>query len=237
MLFRSGVVQPYTWEGCVVKISDKIAFLGRDIEDARSYHILDMGSYRQLREIVASTLGFGPNKKDSTHTTSGVHRSGRAVNTTTLINDLIVDLCEQSTPEKGICFSQPYFEFIKELKQFNFANIYNHWRLVEFQKYASEVLCCIYRTLMKTQVYAQSGRISQSLRNFPSLCKTFEDWLIKYTNYAPGNDTDRKHTLHYDTKQVFNINEWDSYQKCVIEYLSGMSDQYAISCFEEIISF
>ncbi|MFA6936828.1 MAG: HD domain-containing protein [Treponema sp.] len=234
---RPGVVQPYTWEGCVVKISDKIAFLGRDIEDARSYHILDMGSYRQLREIVASTLGFGPNKKDSTHTTSGVHRSGRAVNTTTLINDLIVDLCEQSTPEKGICFSQPYFEFIKELKQFNFANIYNHWRLVEFQKYASEVLGCIYRTLMKTQVYAQSGRISQSLRNFPSLCKTFEDWLIKYTNYAPGNDTDRKHTLHYDTKQVFNINEWDSYQKCVIEYLSGMSDQYAISCFEEIISF
>ena len=25
---------PYTWEGCVVKISDKISYIGRDIEDA-----------------------------------------------------------------------------------------------------------------------------------------------------------------------------------------------------------
>ena len=46
---KAGSVQPYTWEGCVVKLSDKIAYLGRDIEDARQYHILDMGAYRQLR--------------------------------------------------------------------------------------------------------------------------------------------------------------------------------------------
>ena len=32
---------PYTWEGCVVKISDKISYLGRDIEDAISLGILD----------------------------------------------------------------------------------------------------------------------------------------------------------------------------------------------------
>ena len=29
-----GKTQPYTWEACVVKIADKIAYLGRDIEDA-----------------------------------------------------------------------------------------------------------------------------------------------------------------------------------------------------------
>ena len=53
-----GFVQPFTWEGCIVKLSDKIAFLGRDLQDARRYHILDMGCYRQLREIVGSTIGF-----------------------------------------------------------------------------------------------------------------------------------------------------------------------------------
>lgn len=31
---HAGQFQPFTWEGCVVKISDKIAYLGRDIEDA-----------------------------------------------------------------------------------------------------------------------------------------------------------------------------------------------------------
>ena len=32
--------QPFTWEGCVVKVADKIAFLGRDIEDAVRLDIL-----------------------------------------------------------------------------------------------------------------------------------------------------------------------------------------------------
>ena len=36
---------PYTWEGCVVKISDKISYLGRDIEDAISLGILDERIY------------------------------------------------------------------------------------------------------------------------------------------------------------------------------------------------
>ena len=31
---KPGAYPPYTWEGCVVKVSDKIAYLGRDIEDA-----------------------------------------------------------------------------------------------------------------------------------------------------------------------------------------------------------
>ena len=95
---RPGLIQPFTWEGAVVKVADKIAYLGRDLEDARAYHILDMASYRQLREIVGSTLGF---EKKGAHAL----RSGKAVNTTTLINDMIVDLCQQSSPEKGLCFS------------------------------------------------------------------------------------------------------------------------------------
>lgn len=226
---KPGMFEPYTWEGCVVKVSDKIAFLGRDIEDARAYHILDMGSYRQLREIVAETLGFD-NK-------SGVKRSGRAVNTTTLINDLIVDLCEQSSPEKGICFSEQYFKFIKELKSFNMSNIYTHWRLQEFQKYASDVLGCIYRTLMKTQEYARNGRINSALKYFPTLCKTFEEWLVKYSNYVSRTAPDRKKICKFETQAVFNVDEWESYQKCIIEYISGMTDQFAISVFEEIISF
>lgn len=239
---RPGVVNPYTWEGCIVKVSDKIAFLGRDIEDARAYHLLDMGSYRQLREIVQSTLGIIPEKDsdtdfDSTQTTSGVHRSGRAVNTTVLINDLIVDLCENSSIEKGICFSEPYFKLIKELKSFCYSNIYTHWRLVEFQKYASEVLGAIYRLLMKVQVFAQNGRVIDALKIYPELCRTFEDWLVKYSNYVPYQDESKKKRLNYETKIVFNVNEYESYQKCVIEYISGMTDQFAINAFNEIITF
>lgn len=224
---RPGLVQPYTWEGCVVKLSDKIAFLGRDIEDARTYHILDMGSYRQLREIVAETVGITRNGQPLSH------RSGKAVNTTVLINDMIVDLCEQSTPEKGLCFSEQYFRFITELKRFSFANIYNHWRLREFQKYASIVLSTLHDTLMRAHTFAKNGRLPRALASYPKLGKTFEDWLVRYTNYAP----ERKKTLRYETPAVFDIGDNESFQKCIIEFISGMTDQFAIECYEEIISF
>ena len=232
---RPGLIQPFTWEGCVVKIADKIAYLGRDIEDARQYHILDMASYRQLREIVGSTLGF--EKKGAR-----ALRSGKAVNTTVLINDLIVDLCEQSSPEKGICFSDEYFKFILELKKFNFANIYNHWRLQEFQIYAENIIKTIFRTLKKTQMYVQTGRASQVLKLYPKLCSTFEDWLIKHSNYkhfSPEKHSfvDKKAILRYNTPQIFDITDEDSYTKCIIEFISGMTDQFAIQVYEEIITF
>ena len=232
---RPGIVQPFTWEGCVVKLADKIAYLGRDIEDAREYHIIDMAAYRELREIVASTLGF---EKKGAHAL----RSGKAVNTTVLINDLIVDLCEQSSPEKGLCFSDEYFRFILELKKFNFANIYNHWRLKEFAIYAENIINTLYRTLQKTKLYAERGRVGQVLQHYPKLCSTFEDWLIKHTNYRTWsnekhNFVDRKHILHYDTPQIFDIFDEESYTKCIIEYISGMTDQFAIQVYEEIITF
>ena len=232
---RPGFVQPYTWEGCVVKVADKIAFLGRDIEDARTYHILDMASYRQLREIVGSTLGF--EKKGARSL-----RSGKAVNTTVLINDLIVDLCEQSSPEKGLCFSDEYFKFILELKKFNFANIYNHWRLGEFATYSENIIKTIYTTLQRIKPYVENGRAAQALRYCPKLCATFEDWLIKHANYRPFITerhcfVDKKQALRYNTPQVFDVYDNESYQKCVIEYISGMTDQFAIEVYGEIISF
>ncbi|MCR5080416.1 MAG: HD domain-containing protein [Treponema sp.] len=230
---RPGIVSPFTWEGCVVKISDKIAFLGRDIEDARACHLIDMGAYRQLRDIVGATLGFGPNKKYSNHTTNGAFRSGRAVNTTTLINDMIVDLCNESYPEKGLCFSEPYFKFIHELKRFSFANIYNNWRLIEFQKYAEVVLGCIYNALIQTQDFAKKRTMDRCLKYTQKLRETFIDWLVKYTNY----DLEKKQLFRYYTKEVFDINDPESYEKCIIEYISGMTDQFAISIFEEISNF
>ena len=228
---RPGLVQPFTWEGCVVKVSDKIAFLGRDIEDARRYHILDMGCYRQLRQIVGETLGMTKNGQTLSHS------SGKAVNTTVLINDMIVDMCQQSTPETGLCFSEQYFKFIRELKDFSYSKIYNHWRLLEFKSYAQLVLSTIYRLLMNTQNFARNGRIPQSMKYYESLSRTFEDWLIRYTNYVSQDAPDRKKIMRYQTPVVFDVNDYTSYQKCVIEYISGMTDSYAIKCYEEIISF
>ena len=236
---RPGMTQPFTWEGCIVKLSDKIAFLGRDIEDAKMYHLLDMGSYRQLREIVMSTLGMKRQKTTNGETFSTLsHRSGRAVNTTVLINDMIVDLCENSTPETGLCFSPNYAAFISELKSFCFKNIYNHWRLQEFQNYADNVLKTIYRTLMKAEPYARNGRMPFIADDFPMLAKAFEEWLICHSNYRKADSgEDLRTKMRYATETIFDVHSESSFQKCVIEFISGMTDDYAIKCFNEIISF
>ena len=219
---KAGSVQPYTWEGCVVKLSDKIAYLGRDIEDARRYHILDMGAYRQLREIVGECFGFPATKK------------GKTVNTTVLINDLIVDLCQQSSPETGLVFSPAYFKFMKKLKSFNFANIYNHWRLQEFEHYATVILHTIYRLLCQTQPFVPSQKVGFCLKQYPLLSTTFEDWLVKYTSY----DLEKRALIKFDSiKPVFDLSQPDSFNKCIIEFISGMTDQFAIAIHEEIVSF
>lgn len=229
---RPGLIQPYTWEGCVVKIADKIAYLGRDLEDAKTYHLFDMGAYRELREIVATTLGTEVGQKGAK-----AFRSGRAVNTTVLINDLIVDLCNQSSPEKGLCFSPEYFDFILQLKKFNISRIYSHWRLVEFGKYAKNIIETLYRTLMRTQSYAQNGKVGTALKNYPELGRTFEDWLVKYTDYKSDDDLFKRKRAKIDTKLTFSVNDNESFQKCIIEYISGMTDHFAISVYNEIISF
>ena len=43
--------------------------------------------------------------------------------------------------------------------------------------------------------------------------------------------------MRYKTKEVFDVNDNESWEKCIVEYISGMTDQYAIKVFEEIISF
>ena len=90
---------------------------------------------------------------------------------------------------------------------------------------------------MKTQVYAVNGRASVILKYFPKLSVEFESWLVKYTNYEPLHQKDRKKIYRYDTKQVFDVTNDESFQKCVIEFISGMTDQFAMEIYEEIIQF
>ncbi len=45
---EAGKYQAVTWEGCVVKIAYKIAYVGRDIEDAMNLGFLDQTTQTTL---------------------------------------------------------------------------------------------------------------------------------------------------------------------------------------------
>ena len=53
----AGLYNPYTWEGCVVKMSDKIAYLARDIEDALRLKVLKENKVEVLRASLNNISG------------------------------------------------------------------------------------------------------------------------------------------------------------------------------------
>jgi len=93
---------PSTWEGCIVRFSDKIAYLGRDIEDALTVGIINR---RDVPKDISDHLG---------------ETNGEVINT------LVVDIIKNTAKMGKAGFSDTKFELIKKLRNFNYANIYHH---------------------------------------------------------------------------------------------------------------
>ena len=94
-------IRPMTLEGCVVRISDVIAYIGRDIEDA-----ITIG--RLNREDIPSSI------KNVLGDTNAK-----------IVNTLILDIIENSYEKNKIILSDKVFNALKELMKFNYDNIYN----------------------------------------------------------------------------------------------------------------
>ena len=204
---------PYTWEACVVKISDKISYIGRDIEDAITIGILD-NSLDELFEIFKFA---GASKK---------------LNNTTIINYLVNDLCKNSSPEIGLCFSDDAFELMNKLKRFNYLNIYLSDRIKPSIRYFNLVLNEIYDTLKNCFDGKNTLERIKKLSNISlKLSNSFRDFVYNY--YDCGNRSE----LKLKNKVLFDFNSELDFCKCVLYYISGMTDNFAIEVYNDIIGF
>ena len=202
--------KPYTWEGCVVKIADKISYLGRDMEDAIRIGILDK-HLEELRQM----LGIDEREP---------------INNTIFINNMIYDLCENSSIEKGLCFSDEMYNKINSIKLFNFKYIYKADIIKPSIEYFKLVINQIYETLKKLyddkKIYINIHRLKKF---YPKLMNSFEEWISNYWNLS------RAEKCKNDI--VFNMNDEKDYYKAIIYYISGMTDNFAIDIYNEIIGF
>lgn len=203
---------PYTWEGCVVKIADKISYLGRDIEDAISFGIL-----KEPLTSLYSSLDYP---------------KGEKINNTVLINDLICDLCKNSSPENGLCFSEMGLKTLNTIKKFNYEYIYSNPKVVISTHYFNLILNTIFDTLKNMY----DGLLTEySINNYsklyPTLCSEFLSWIKKYWNILNLNNTSLKN------KTLFDMNNKKDYYRAIIYFISGMTDNFAIKIYNEIIGF
>lgn len=201
---------PYTWEGCVVKIADKISYLGRDIEDAITLGILD----EKLNDLY-NLLNI--NEKE-------------VVNNTVIINNLIYDLCNNSSLEKGLTFSDETFNLVKDIKLFNVNNIYKSERLTPSNRYFEIVINEIYNTLKNTYNGDKTLENIRKMKKFyPEVLNEFEKWISNYWSL--------KRAENFKNDVWFNIENEKEYYKAIIYYIAGMTDNYAIDTYNKIIGF
>ena len=93
-------LKPMTLEGCVVRISDLIAYLGRDIDDALRMKLI---TREDIPKEVIEILG-----KD----------------TRSIVNTCVLDIINNSFGKNYIKISDKVYNAIGELMKFNYQNIY-----------------------------------------------------------------------------------------------------------------
>lgn len=108
-------LRPMTLEGCVVRISDVISYIGQDIEDAITMNILDP---KELPESIMEILG---------------NNNGDIVTT------LVLDIIENSMNKPYITMSKEKMKALNDLQKFNYENIYYKVLTDEQKKHYKEM--------------------------------------------------------------------------------------------------
>ena len=128
--YKTKKCSPMTLEGCVVRISDIIGYIGRDIEDAI---ILGKISRNDIPKSITNILGT-TNKE--------------------IINTIILDIIKESINKPYIKMSKQVYDALFELKEFNTKNIYSKSMSKEEKEYYKKgmnILFCKYLNALEKE--------------------------------------------------------------------------------------
>ena len=118
-------IRPMTLEGCVVRISDVIAYIGRDIEDAVRVNRLNKDD---LPNSITKVLGD---------------------NNSDIVNTIILDIVKNSYGKDSIIMSDEVFNALNDLKNFNYSAIYNKSNTKEDLEYYDKGMNILFNKLLE----------------------------------------------------------------------------------------
>lgn len=181
---------PYTVEACVVRMVDRIAYIGRDVEDAQ----LVLRPLKKIPNSITNILGV----------------SNREI-INTLVNDLINE-SKKYEKEGKVGFSKKVFTALNELYDYNMENIYCNPKILEYEEKAKEIMRKIFE-------HAKKELLSKPPH-------TYGCW--KETDTIPVQE------LHKFIKRTYDKEEKISPAQIIVDYLSLMTDRFALRMFEEL---
>ncbi len=176
-------VTPSTMEGCVVRVSDMIAYLGRDFEDAVTLNLIKRDSLpMSVRRVLGSR-----NRE--------------------IVNALCSDVIKSSYKKRFVSFSDEVFAAFKEMKDFNYSEIYGCKFIAEqkrrFEKMVRELFEVYLDDLKRADV--RQSIYKDYIERFPDhyFCKTSNERIV--ADYMAGMTDQyflKQHELRFMPRKV-----------------------------------
>lgn len=177
-----GELIPNTLEGCVVRISDILAYVGKDRQDAQKLGVISKD------DVFSDSIG-------STNAQ--------------ILNNMTVNLVENSYGKPYLSMSDEFFEAISIAKSENYKHIYmldSNTRVFE------------------EQIFPMFERIYEKLRR--DLIDNNKESVV-YTHHI---DYVNKYRGHY-TEKKYEENEIDD---IVVDYIASMTDDYFVDLYAHL---
>lgn len=174
---------PSTLEGCVVRMADLIAYLGKDRQDARRIHMLG----------------------EDVRFSGGVMGSSNAE----IINNLTVDIVENSYGKNGIFMSEDMFAALSEAKKDNYALIYKDSKVNA--EYESDI------KPMMADMFARLCEEAESGREDTFFYKYHMSYVLAETRYYENGEYEK-----------------DNPAMLAADFIAAMTDDYFIELYHKM---
>ena len=156
---RKDAGYPATLEGCIVRLIDKVAYCGKDIEDAIAANIIKESD---IPKNIKKELG---------------HTNGRIIGT------CLESIIQESKGKDYIAISKKYGDLMHQLiKDFNYNHIYHSPRAEGYKKQAEQTLKLLYENLLNLIKTTNRLRDYNREQQCPQTYKLLKDYCDEYCN-------------------------------------------------------
>ncbi len=177
-----GKLVPYTLEACVVRICDMIAYLGKDRQDAKRANLI-------VDDSIFDEQAFGKSNPE-------------------IINNLIVNIVENSYGKDCIVMDDEYYKAIKATKKENYEKIY-----------FNEAVDRTYEERIQPMFHLMYERLLSDL-------KAGDTHSIIYRHHI---DYVKENTATYGYDKYLNETEAN---QMVVDFIASMTDDYFVDLFD-----
>lgn len=212
---------PCTLEGCVMRVSDIIAYLGKDRQDAERLGILKVET------------SFANDEIGNTNAE--------------IINNMIINIIENSYGKPYLAMTQVYFDAFSKAKKENYSQIYaNDWLEQEYQKkihpMCGQLYEYLYKEAQKISAFAEQIDLPRICGEGTkeTLCERNRRFLDEFAK-AAGDMLLYKYYVKYvyDVNAYGNTFDLQAYllgdaNDIAVDFIASMTDDYFIDLYAHI---